>query len=117
MGLPRRQLYVVEEAQRDISGLELTARMSPNSPAEICVLLLLIFGSVIGVAAGVPFRWIRIYVGVLVGIIEGIGHISVFGDNLVAYSDVMTTNITPESRPSGSQTNTFPQTDLNGRKV
>jgi hypothetical protein len=84
--------------------------MPSNSPAKVRILLLLILGPVLRVTIRVPFGWIGIYAGVLVRIVEGIRHISVLGNNLVADLDVMAADITPESRPSRREPDAFPET-------
>lgn len=86
--------------------------MPSNSPAKIRILLLLILSPVLRVTIRIPFGRVGIYAGVLMRIIEGIRHISVLGNNLVADLDVMATDITPESRPSRREPDTFPETYL-----
>ena len=90
--------------------------MPSNSPAEVRILFFLILGPVLRVTIRVPFGRVGIYAGVLVRIIEGIRHISVLGNNLVADLDVMAADITPESRPSCREPDAFPETHFDCRK-
>jgi hypothetical protein len=91
--------------------------MPSNSPAKVRILPLLILGPFLRVTSRVPFGRVGIYAGVLVRMVERIRHISVLGNNLVADLDVMAAGIPPESRPSRCEPDTFPETQLDCRKL
>lgn len=91
--------------------------MPSHPPTQVRILLLLIFGPVLRVPTRIPSGGVRIYAGVLVGVVEGICHISVFRNDLISNLDIMTTNISPECGSSSRETNAFSKTHLDSWKL
>lgn len=91
--------------------------MTSNSPAKVSILLLGVLGPALRVTVRVPFGRVGIYAGVLVRIVEGIRHIGVLRNNLVADLDVLATGIASESCPSCCKSDAFSETHLDGRKL